>query len=154
MAECSDGERDGERVPPDESLDRPLPEKVRHRVVALTGAALGDLTVAELPPPLRQYARFTPQRRAKYGGNAMAAALENDPAFRQRIAGRLREQNAELADAVRNGTPPAAADPVDVAATAYVLRPPGWVKLVVAAGEEAQRAQAERADEEAQRELD
>ncbi len=153
MEERSDGERDDERVQPEESLDRPLPEKVRRRVVALTGDAIGDLTVHELPAPLRQYARFTPQRRAKFGGNAMAAALESDPVFRQRIAGRLRELVAELSEAVESGRPPAAADPVDVAATAYVLRPPGWSKLVTAAGEEALRAQAEQAGEETQREL-
>lgn len=153
MEQRGDGERDDERGSPEESLDRPLPEKVRRRVVALTGDVLGDLTVAELPPPLRQYARFTPQRRAKFGGNAMAAALESDAVFRQRVAARLRELVAELAEAVESGHPPAAADPVDVAAMAYVLRPPGWAKLVTAAGEEAQRAQAERAGEEAQREL-
>ncbi|AXK37205.1 RNA-binding protein [Streptomyces armeniacus] len=147
------GEREPDREPSDETLDRPLPEKVRHRVVALTGDALGGLTVAELPAPLRQYARFTPQRRAKFGGNAMAAALEGDTVFRQRIAGRLRDMLPELTAAVESGTPPAAADPVDLAAVAYVLRPLGWVKLVVAAGEEAQRAQEERAGEEAQREL-
>ncbi|WP_430542713.1 NYN domain-containing protein [Streptomyces iconiensis] len=130
-----------------------MPEKVRRRVVTFTGDALGGLTIAELPPPLRQYARFTPQRRAKFGGNAMAAALESDAVFRQRVSVRLREQFAELAAALDAGIPPPAADPVDVAAIAYVLRPPGWPKLVAAAGEEAQRAQAERAGEEAQREL-
>ncbi|EST34760.1 hypothetical protein N566_18185, partial [Streptomycetaceae bacterium MP113-05] len=153
MQQGSDGEGDGEGVPPEDALDRPLPEKVRRRVVALTGDAIGALTVAELPAPLRQYARFTPQRRAKFGGNAMAAALEGDTAFRQRIAGRLRELLPELTEAVDDGRPPAAADPVDVAATAYVLRPGDWVKLVTAAGEEAQRAQAEQAGEETQREL-
>ncbi|PJE98612.1 RNA-binding protein [Streptomyces carminius] len=143
----------GERTPEGETLDRPLPEKVRRRVVALTGDALGGFTVAELPAPLRQYARFTPQRRIKFAGNAMAASLESAPAFRQRVAERLREVLPELSEAVEDGTLPAAADPVDVAAVAYVLRPEGWVKLVAAAGEEAQRAQAERAGEEAQREL-
>ncbi|MGW7516790.1 NYN domain-containing protein [Streptomyces sp. NPDC054796] len=136
-----------------EALDRPLPEKVRRRVVALTGDALGGLTIAELPVTLRQYARFTPQRRAKFGGNAMATALENDAVFRQRIASRLREMLPELTGALEDGTPPPAADPVDVAAVAYVLRPDGWAKLVAAASEEAQRAQAERAGEEAQRDL-
>lgn len=136
-----------------EALDRPLPEKVRRRVVSFTGDALGGLTVAELPAPLRQYARFTPQRRAKFGGNAMAASLESDAVFRQRIAGRLREQLPELARAVDDGSPPPVADPVDVAAVAYVLRPSGWAKLVAAASEEALRTQAERADEETQREL-
>ncbi|MCC4321626.1 NYN domain-containing protein [Streptomyces malaysiensis] len=136
-----------------EALDRPLPEGVRRRVVALVADAFGGLTVTELPTQLRQYARFTPTRRAKFAGNAMAAAVESDPVFRQRIAGRLREAQRELAEAIEGGSPPAAADPVDVAAVAYVLRPAGWVKLVEAAGEEAQRASAERAGEEAAREL-
>ncbi|RLL66437.1 NYN domain-containing protein [Streptomyces sp. Z26] len=153
MVERTGGERE-DRDPPDETLDRPLPEKVRHRVVTLAGDAFGGLTVAELPAPLRQYARFTPQRRVKFGGNAMAAALAGDTVFRQRVAERLREMLPELATVVESGAPPAAADPVEVAAVAYVLRPPDWVKLVVAAGEEAQRAQEERAGEETRRELD
>lgn len=41
-----------------------------------------------------------------------------------------------------------------MAAAAYVLRPTGWVKLVAAAGEEALRADAERADEESRAELE
>lgn len=142
-----------EAEPEGEPLERPLPEKVRRRVVTLTGDALGGLTVGELPAPLRQYARFTPQRRIKFGANAMAAALEGEPAFRERIAEQLRERFPELTEALASGTPPPAADPVDVAAVAYVLRPVDWPKLVAAAGEEAQRAQAERAGEEAQREL-
>ncbi|MFD7443435.1 NYN domain-containing protein [Streptomyces sp. NPDC059909] len=137
-----------------EALDRPLPEGVRRRVVALVSEAFGGLTVSDLPAQLRQYARFTPSRRAKFAGNAMAAALESDPVFRQRIGERLRESQPELAGALESGAPPAAADPLDVAAAAYVLRPAGWVKLVAAAGEEAQRADAERVDEETRRELE
>ncbi|GGJ96516.1 RNA-binding protein [Streptomyces camponoticapitis] len=137
-----------------EALDRPLPEGVRRRVVALVSDAFGGLTVTELPPQLRQYARFTPTRRARYAGNAMAAALESDPVFRQRIGERFGQADPELAAAVESGSPPPAADPVDVAAAAYVLRPVGWVKLVAAAGEEVQRADAERVDEENRRELE
>ncbi|WP_322985612.1 NYN domain-containing protein [Streptomyces sp. S584] len=137
-----------------ESLDRPLPEGVRRRVVALVSDAFGGMTVGELPAQLRQYARFTPSRRAKFAGNAMAAALESDPVFRRRIGERIGQAQPELAEALTSGAPPAAADPVDVAAAAYVLRPAGWVKLVAAAGEEAQRAHAERADEETRRELE
>ncbi|WP_328889424.1 NYN domain-containing protein [Streptomyces sp. NBC_00316] len=148
-AEPADGAGDAVEV-----LDRPLPEGVRRRVVALVSDAFGGLTVTELPAQLRQYARFTPTRRAKFAGNAMAAALEGDTLFRQRIGERLRESQPELAAAVEAGSPPAAADPVDVAAAAYVLRPAGWVKLVAAAGEEVQRADAERADEESRRELE
>ncbi|MFD3542588.1 NYN domain-containing protein [Streptomyces sp. NPDC058662] len=137
-----------------EVLDRPLPEGVRRRVVALVSDAFGGLTVADLPAQLRQYARFTPTRRAKFAGNAMAAAVETDSVFRGRVAEKLREAQADLAGALEAGAPPAAADPLDVAAAAYVLRPAGWVKLVAAAGEEAQRADAERVGEETRRELD
>ncbi|GAQ62995.1 NYN domain-containing protein [Streptomyces scabiei] len=137
-----------------EVLDRPLPEGVRRRVVQIVSDGFGGLTVAELPAQLRQYARFTPTRRVKFAGNAMAAAVESDTLFRQRIGERFRETHPELADALDTGAPPPAADPLDVAAAAYVLRPTGWVKLVAAAGEEALRADAERADEESRAELD
>ncbi|MFF8675943.1 NYN domain-containing protein [Streptomyces sp. NPDC015242] len=137
-----------------EVLDRPLPDGVRRRVVQIVSDGFGSLTVSELPAQLRQYARFAPNRRAKFAGNAMAAALETDPLFRQRIAEKLRETQPELTGALDSGSPPPAADPLDVAAAAYVLRPPGWVKLVTAAGEEAQRADAERADEENRAELE
>ncbi|MEU2558078.1 NYN domain-containing protein [Streptomyces longispororuber] len=137
-----------------EVLDRPLPDGVRRAVVQIVSDGFGGLTVTELPPQLRQYARFTPTRRVKFAGNAMAAALESDPVFRQRIGERLREAQPELTAALDAGTPPPAADPLDVAAAAYVLRPTGWVKLVTAAGEEAQRADAERAGEEARAELE
>ncbi|MEU4658181.1 NYN domain-containing protein [Streptomyces sp. NPDC023723] len=137
-----------------EVLDRPLPDGVRRKVVQIAADGFGGLTLAELPAQLRQYARFTPSRRAKFAGNAMAAALETDALFRQRIGEKLRETQPELTGALDSGAPPPAADPLDVAAAAYVLRPAGWVKLVAAAGEEAQRADAERADEETRAELD
>ncbi|MFG2633229.1 NYN domain-containing protein [Streptomyces sp. NPDC048362] len=137
-----------------EVLDRPLPDGVRRRVVQIVSDGFGALTLAELPPQLRQYARFAPQRRAKFAGNAMAAALETDPLFRQRIGEKFKEAQPELAGALDSGSPPPAADPLDVAAAAYVLRPAGWVKLATAAGEEALRADAERADEESRAELE
>jgi predicted RNA-binding protein with PIN domain len=137
-----------------EVLDRPLPDGVRRRVVQIVSDGFGGLTVGELPAQLRQYARFAPNRRAKFAGNAMAAALETDPLFRQRIGEKFREAQPELSGALDAGSPPPAADPLDVAAAAYVLRPTGWVKLVTAAGEEALRADAERVDEENRAELE
>ncbi|CAL9422132.1 NYN domain-containing protein [Streptomyces sp. enrichment culture] len=137
-----------------EVLDRPLPDGVRRRVVQIVSDGFGSLTLGELPAQLRQYARFTPNRRVKFAGNAMAAAVETDPLFRGRIGDKLRDAQPELAGALDAGSPPPAADPLDVAAAAYVLRPHGWVKLVTAAGEEAQRADAERADDESRAELE
>jgi predicted RNA-binding protein with PIN domain len=135
------------------ALDRPLPEGVRHRVVAIAADAFGGFTFADLPVSLRPYARFTPSRRVKYAATALAAALESDGAFRLKVAAKLRESQPELTEAVDGGTPPPAADPLDVAAAAYLLRPAGWAKLVATAGEEAQRAVAERADEKILREV-
>jgi predicted RNA-binding protein with PIN domain len=135
------------------ALDRPLPEGVRHRVVAIAADAFGGFTFADLPVSLRPYARFTPSRRVKYAATALAAALESDAGFRRKVAAKLREAQPELTEALDGGTPPPAADPLDVAAAAYLLRPTGWAKLVATAGEEAQRADAERADEETLREL-
>ncbi|MET7384688.1 NYN domain-containing protein [Streptomyces sp. NPDC005529] len=151
MMETTGGEPDDGTA---EVLDRPLPDGVRRRVVQIVSDGFGGLTLAELPAQLRQYARFAPNRRAKFAGNAMAAALETDPLFRQRIAEKLRETQPELTAALDSAAPPPAADPLDVAAAAYVLRPAGWVKLVTAAGEEALRADAERADEESRAELE
>lgn len=151
MVETQGGEPDDGAA---EVLDRPLPDGVRRKVVQIVSDGFGGLTVGELPAQLRQYARFAPNRRAKFAGNAMAAALETDPLFRQRIGEKFREAQPELAGALDAGSAPPAADPLDVAAAAYVLRPTGWVKLVTAAGEEAQRADAERADEENRAELE
>ncbi|MFJ8808927.1 NYN domain-containing protein [Streptomyces sp. NPDC102490] len=137
-----------------EVLDRPLPDGVRRRVVQIVSDGFGSLTLGELPAQLRQYARFAPNRRAKFAGNAMAAAVETDPLFRQRIGEKFRDAQPELAGALDAGSALPAADPLDVAAAAYVLRPHGWVKLVTAAGEEAQRADAERADEANRAELE
>lgn len=151
MVESASGEPDDGAA---EVLDRPLPDGVRRRVVQIVSDGFGGLTVSELPAQLRQYARFTPTRRTKFAGNAMAAALEGDALFRQRIGERLREAQPELTGALDAASPPPAADPLDVAAAAYVLRPTGWVKLVTAAGEEALRADAERVDDETRAELE
>ncbi|WP_425555682.1 NYN domain-containing protein [Kitasatospora kazusensis] len=126
-----------------EHLDRPLPEGVRRRVVGIAADALGGLAPADLPASLRQYAKFTPARRAKYAGTALAAALESEPAFRVRIAERLRLGQPDLVKALEAGTVPGAADPMDVAAAAYLIRPTGWSRLVAEAGELVERAGAE-----------
>ncbi len=107
-----------------------LPEPVRQRVVTLAAAGLGALRTDELPAALRRIAKFAPQRRARLGGAAIAAQLAAEPSFRQAIADRLREAADELTLAVAAGTRPAAADPVEVAALAYLLRPDNWIALV------------------------
>ena len=110
-----------------------LPEPVRRRVVVLAADALGSLAPDEVPAPLRAVARFTPARRARHGGAAIAATLAADPGFRARVAERAAQGAGPLGEAVTSGRVPAAADPAEVAALAYLVRPPGWADLVVAA---------------------
>jgi predicted RNA-binding protein with PIN domain len=119
-----------------------LPEPVRQRVIMLAAAALGGLALDELPVPLRRVAKFAPNRRHRLGGAQIATQLSGDPLFRQRIATRVLTDAGDLGTAVAEAKPPAAADPVEVAALAYLARPAGWVELVEAAGD-AVRADAE-----------
>jgi predicted RNA-binding protein with PIN domain len=121
-----------------------LPEPVRQRIVAMVASVLPGLPVDELPVPLRRVAKFAPNRRARLGGPAIATQLVGDPLFRQRASERVLAQAGDLGAAVVEGTGPAAADPVEVAALAYLARPSGWRDLVDAAGE-AVRAEADSA---------
>ncbi|MQA26530.1 MAG: hypothetical protein GEU94_13925 [Micromonosporaceae bacterium] len=133
----------GQAAASEDPGDRVLPGPVRQRVVALVAAMLPDLAHDEVPGALRRIARFAPQRRAKLGGAAIAAQIASDSLFRQRVADRVVEQAGELGAAVRDGSQPAAADPVEVAALAYLARPVGWSGLVDSANQEV-RAAAEQ----------
>jgi predicted RNA-binding protein with PIN domain len=111
-------------------LTGPLPEVVRLRVVALAADALGSMPVDQLPAPLKRVASFAPGRRAKLAGTQIAGVLETDETFRDRLAIQVRARVPELAQALEEGTTPAAADPVELAAVAYLLRPEDWVGVV------------------------
>jgi hypothetical protein len=114
---------------------RPLPPRVRTRVVEIASVSLGRMAANLVPGPLARVASFAPARRAKIAGDAIATALEADEAFRERVAEDARSSAPELATMVQEGSPPAAADPVEVAALAYLLRPDGWAALVEDASE-------------------
>jgi predicted RNA-binding protein with PIN domain len=125
---------DGE-LSPDQVTEPVLPDPVRQRVVALASSALGGLPDDQLPAPLRRIAKFAPNRRARLGGRPIATQLSTDPVFRQRVAESVAAADGDLAAAVRAGDRPAAADPVELAALAYLLRPAGWLDLVAAVTE-------------------
>ena len=121
-----------------------LPEAVRQRITALAAAGLPGLPADEIPVALRRVARFAPNRRARLGGREIAAQLAADPLFRQRIGARIMTEAGDLGAAVTDGMAPAAADPVEVAALAYLGRPEGWRDLIEQAGD-AVRAEADSA---------
>jgi predicted RNA-binding protein with PIN domain len=115
-----------------------LPEAVRQRITSLAAAALPGLAGDEIPVALRRVARFAPNRRARLGGREIAAQLAGDPLFRQRVSTRVVEESGDLGAAVADGMAPAAADPVEVAALAYLARPEGWRDLIESAGQTVQ----------------
>jgi predicted RNA-binding protein with PIN domain len=119
----------------------PLPEAVRARVVSLSAEALSRVPADQIPAALRRVASFTPTRRARLASTQIASAIETDDVFRQRIATQVRLVVPEVAKALEAGAAPTAADPVEVAAIAYLLRPAGWEPLVRAgAGHAADQA--------------
>ncbi|GAA3663482.1 NYN domain-containing protein [Nonomuraea antimicrobica] len=116
-----------------EGLARPLPEQVRLNVVDLASQVLGAVPAASVPPPLRGIAKFDPRKRAKLGGAPIAAQLENDKKFRELVAESVAAGWPELVASLAEGNVPPAADPVLVAAAAYLTRPPGWAEMIEAA---------------------
>ena len=111
-------------------LARPLPEPVRQRVVSLASDTLGELAGDAVPVSLRPFARFAPGRRVRLAATPIAAAVDADAGFRAQVADRVRAVTPELATALEEGRRPAAVDPLDVAAAAYLLRPEGWAAVV------------------------
>ena len=110
-----------------------LPGPVRDRALALAAETLGALPPVEVPARLRSVARFAPAKRAKLGAVLLATSLDSDPIFLARVAELARARQPDLATELDAGRVPAAADPVDVAALAYVLRSAGWEERVAAA---------------------
>ena len=127
-----------------------LPEAVRRRVVDVAADRLGAMDVADIPPTLRPFARFTPARRRQVI-LPLAAAIDTDEAFRSAVAEGVREALPDLAAALEAGQPVPSADPDDVAAVAYLLRTPGWEQVVEAAAEREAAAEAAAAEEAARR---
>ena len=105
-----------------------LPEPVRARIAALAAAVLPQ--VPELPAPLHRVAAFTPARRARSGGAAILAALQQDveseAGLRERVAAQLR--SAGIGDEEPAGS-------VEAAAYAWLARPDDWADQVASAVE-------------------
>lgn len=120
----------------------PLPEPVRLRVVALAADTLGALAEDEVPHALKAYRSWAPSRRRGRAATPLALAIDRDVRFRARTYARVRDELPELARALAAGESAGAADPVDVAAVAYLGRTSGWVDHVAAAQEQLDRTSA------------
>ena len=113
--------------------DVALVEPARAQVVTIAADVLGKLPADEVPATLRAIARFAPAKRQRLGAVALAAALDSDDGFREKVANVVADSSPDLTEAVRAGTSTAAADPVDVSVIAYLTRPPGWQDVIAAA---------------------
>jgi predicted RNA-binding protein with PIN domain len=120
---------------PDEVLSVPLPAAARQRVLSFAAQALGTLAAEDVPAQLKAVARFTPSKRARMGATHLAAALDGDPVFRQRVAAWTRAAMPQVTESLDRGEHPPAADPLDLAAVSYLLRQPGWTAAVQLANE-------------------
>lgn len=120
-----------------------LPESVRTRIVSLGSQALEGMRGESVPSSLRQIARFAPAKRAKLGASAIASAVETNAGFRAQVAEVATRAVPDLVEAVRDGTVPLAADPVDVAAVTYLLRPAEWEDKLADAVAAIQQSQAD-----------
>jgi predicted RNA-binding protein with PIN domain len=112
-----------------------LPEPVRQRVLTLAAQALGQLPATDIPAPLRRFASFAPGKRAKLSASVLGPVLETDEHFRRQVAFEVRRVHPELGDAVAEGVPVPAAEPTEVAALAYLLRPDGWEQRIADAAQ-------------------
>lgn len=116
-------------------LTGPLPEPVRTRAIRLAAEALDKVPAEHLPAALKRVATFAPARRAKLAGLQIASVLETDPEFREHLATQVRSLVPALAEALDAQSVPAAADPVELAAAAFLLRPQGWQSVLAHAVE-------------------
>jgi predicted RNA-binding protein with PIN domain len=124
-----------------------LPEGVRRHLAELAATVLGELSGPEVPTSLARVRAFAPARRARAGAGPLAAALDRDPIFRQRVGAAWRALHPDLAEAIDSGAVPGAVEPALALVGVYLLRPPDWVELsgtLVAAVERAAEAAADQ----------
>lgn len=96
-----------------------LPLAVQASVIDVAARILGAVDIAQVPAALARVARFTPAKRARAGAAPLARALADDDGFRALIGSALPASFG--ADS---------ADPVRIAARAYLLRTPNLVAAV------------------------
>ncbi|MBW0102022.1 NYN domain-containing protein [Pseudonocardia sp. KRD291] len=110
---------------PDELWAR-LPDPLRGRLAEIAAAAVGAMPAAEVPQPLRRFARFTPAKRARLAGPVLCAQLQDSAPFRTAVLAWWSEHRpGELETG--------ADDRLNAAAAALLTGHPSAARLVAAA---------------------
>lgn len=116
-----------------------LPPLLRAKTLALAARALGEVPSEQVPAPLRRAAAFAPARRAKLAGEQIAAMADSDPQFRDALAVQVKALVPDVFAGSPDGTTNLGGDPLNAAAAALLVRPPGWEEMVSAGCAEATR---------------
>jgi predicted RNA-binding protein with PIN domain len=116
-----------------------LPEPVRGRWAEVAATAVGAMSAADVPPPLRRFARFTPAKRARLGGGALLGELCGSAAFRATVVAWWQDNHPDEL-AVDSD------DPMTAAVAALLAGHPSAPDVVAAAArrEQAGELRAER----------
>ncbi|MEU5156239.1 NYN domain-containing protein [Glycomyces sp. NPDC021274] len=111
-----------------------LSEPVRRRAVEIAAVAMPGLGPGRVPARLRRFLKFSPVKRAKLAKPELVVALAADAAFREGLAEVLTTTDSPLIAAIAHGDEVSPmADPAEVAALAYLIRPEGWRDLIATA---------------------
>ncbi|GAA2133067.1 NYN domain-containing protein [Glycomyces algeriensis] len=111
-----------------------LTEPVRRRAVEIAAVAMPGLGQGKVPARLRRFLKFSPVKRAKLAKPELVVALAADAAFREGLAEVLTATDSPLIAAIATGGEVSPmADPAEVAALAYLIRPEGWRDLIATA---------------------
>jgi predicted RNA-binding protein with PIN domain len=113
-----------------------LTEPVRRRAIEIAAVAMPGLTTGQVPARLRRFLKFNPAKRAKLAKSEIVVSLATDAAFREGLAEVLTATDSKLiASVATGGEVSPMADPAEVAALAYLIRPEGWRELVATAAQ-------------------
>lgn len=113
-----------------------LTEPVRRRAIEIAAVAMPGLTTGQVPARLRRFLKFNPAKRAKLAKSEIVVSLATDAAFREGLAEVLTATDSKLiASVATGGEVSPMADPAEVAALAYLIRPAGWRELVATAAQ-------------------
>lgn len=113
-----------------------LTEPVRRRAVEIAAVAMPGLGPGKVPARLRRFLKFSPVKRAKLAKPELVVALAADAAFREGLAQVLTATDSPLIAAIATGGEVSPmADPAEVAALAYLIRPEGWRDLIATAAQ-------------------
>lgn len=101
-------------------------------MIGLASRGLSRMPRADVPAGLRIAAGFAPAKRVKLAGGQIAAAVDTDAEFRQRLATQVRALAPRVVSQLESRQPVSDDALPEAAAVAYLTRIEGWPDVVAA----------------------